>query len=225
MSLPFTEQQFLGVFKDFNEALWPLQLVLIALALAVAFGSFSSKGVAATPVLVLLSAMWAINGVAYHIVSFRQINPPAMAFGILFLGQALLLAFVAKQKGSVSATANGRSKLGIAFVAYALAIYPILGSVNGHGYPYMPMLGVAPCPTTIFTLGVLLMVRPNISNWLFAIPLVWSLIATAAAINLGMVEDFGLTSAAVVTFALLTLDTMHHFAHRKRIHEHNLSVR
>jgi hypothetical protein len=34
MSLPFTVEQFLGVFSRYNEAIWPAQLVAYALGLA-----------------------------------------------------------------------------------------------------------------------------------------------------------------------------------------------
>ena len=32
MQLPFTIDQFFGVFRDYNTALWPAQIVLLALA-------------------------------------------------------------------------------------------------------------------------------------------------------------------------------------------------
>jgi hypothetical protein len=40
-------------------------------------------------------------------------------------------------------------------IIFSLIIYPLLGLLFGHRYPTMPTFGL-PCPTTIFTIGVLL---------------------------------------------------------------------
>lgn len=63
------------------------------------------------------------------------------------------------------------------------------------------MFGVAPCPTTIFTLGVLMLARQSASMWLAAIPIAWALIGSTAAVLLGVREDLGLLASVV---ALLT---------------------
>ena len=34
MQIPFTAEQFYGVFRDYNDAVWPAQVFLVALALA-----------------------------------------------------------------------------------------------------------------------------------------------------------------------------------------------
>lgn len=38
-------------------------------------------------------------------------------------------------------------------ILYALIGYPAFGYFAGHHYPSVPVFGVAPCPTTIFTIG------------------------------------------------------------------------
>jgi hypothetical protein len=48
------------------------------------------------------------------------------------------------------------------FIIYALLIYELLGYWAGHGLMAGPMLRVAPCPTTIFTIGVLLLARGSL---------------------------------------------------------------
>jgi hypothetical protein len=49
---------------------------------------------------------------------------------------------------------------GALLVFYAMVIYPLLDSVLGHGSPQAPLFGVTPCPTTIFTFGLLWRDRP-----------------------------------------------------------------
>jgi len=61
----------------------------------------------------------------------------------------------------------------------------------------MPTFGL-PCPTTIFTFGMLAFLRPPYPRYLFVLPLVWVLIASQAAFLFGMVEDLGLLPAGLV---------------------------
>jgi hypothetical protein len=70
------------------------------------------------------------------------------------------------------------------------------------------MFGVAPCPTTIFTIGILLLARGRWVVWLSIIPLLWSAIGLAAALQLGIPQDFGLPVAGI---GLVTALIVKHF--------------
>ena len=89
------------------------------------------------------------------------------------------------------------------FLLYTLAIYPVLGWMSGHAYPRSPMFGVAPCPVTIFTFGLLLWTTGRVPKYLLVIPLLWSLLGFSAASSLGIREDYGLVVAGVLGTALL----------------------
>jgi hypothetical protein len=65
------------------------------------------------------------------------------------------------------------------------------------------VFGVTPCPTTIFTWGMLLLVQGRTPLHLTAIPLLWSLIGGSAAWLLAVPEDASLPLAAFVALALL----------------------
>ena len=51
---------------------------------------------------------------------------------------------------------------------------------------------------TIFTFGLLLWSTGPLTRRLAVVPALWSIVATSAAVNLGMAEDFGLVAAALV---------------------------
>lgn len=88
------------------------------------------------------------------------------------------------------------SKLtGLVLVAYALAGYPAVALAAGQSYPGLPTFGV-PCPTVIFTLGLLAW-SPRPAWSLLFIPISWSLIGISAAVQLGVLEDWGLPIAAL----------------------------
>jgi hypothetical protein len=83
-------------------------------------------------------------------------------------------------------------------------VYPVLGQLGDHPYPRSPSFGM-PCPTTIFTLGLLLLTRGRVPWWLIVIPAVWAAIGTSAAITLGIREDLGLAAAALALMVVLSL--------------------
>jgi hypothetical protein len=98
--------------------------------------------------------------------------------------------------------------VGTIFVAYAMIVYPILGTMTGHAWPYAPIFGVAPCPTTIFTFGLFLWTVRKFSNWILVIPFIWSLIGFSAALQLGVPEDNGLVIAGVIGSAMVFVRNM-----------------
>jgi hypothetical protein len=92
-----------------------------------------------------------------------------------------------------------------------MVIYPILGYFLGHGYPKSPGFGVAPCPTTIFTFGLLLWTDKKVAKYILLIPFIWSIIGFSAVIAFGMREDTGLLITALLGTILII------FKDRKKI--------
>src|SRR5690242_6871437 len=151
--MPFTRDEFLQVFEDYNRAIWPAQIVAYVLGIAcviLAFSRWSRLSYAA------LGLFWLWNGMAYHFAFFTKINPAGAVFGSLFVVQALFFIDAAFRPPRVIERTKAGLIIGGAAVIYAMAAYPIIGTALGHAYPASPVFGVAPCPTTIFTLGVLL---------------------------------------------------------------------
>ena len=109
------------------------------------------------------------------------------------------------------------SQFGVALMGYAV-VYPVLGLLLGMAFPRMPLFGV-PCPTTAFTLGILLWIRP-LQPRLYVIPVLWSIIAFTAALQLGVLQDIGLLLAAAVSVISLTTDVVRR--RRAAAHDHKL---
>ncbi len=208
--MPFTTQQFFEVFSAYNAAIWPAQVVAYALGLAAVVSLLLVPEHASRFIAWVLALMWLWNGVCYHWLAFSPINPAAKIFAVVFLVQAVLLTVVAlsRQGVSIRARRDIRSVAGFGFVAFAMFIYPALGFWAGHGLMGGPMFGVAPCPTTIFTMGLLLLMRGRGVAWLSVIPLLWSLIGLAAALQLGMIEDLALPVAGIVLVVILAAEAL-----------------
>ena len=80
MALPFTPEQFHGVFRDYNTAVWPAQWVLVALALSAVAAVLKPRPWSAVAVSAILGFLWAWIAVVYHLVFFTRISPPAYVF-------------------------------------------------------------------------------------------------------------------------------------------------
>jgi hypothetical protein len=202
--MPFTIDEFLDVFRRYNETVWPAQWVLVILALAAAILPLRARRPTRAPALIL-AVFWLWMGVVYHLVFFRSINPAAALFAALFIVQAGVFVWLALRKPATGfiVRQDTASLMGGLVIILALIVYPSLGWLLGHRYPATPTFGL-PCPTTIFTFGLLLWVQPALPRRVLIIPVLWSLIATSAAFQLGMAEDFALPIVAIITtvFAL-----------------------
>lgn len=202
--MPFTVEQFFEVFQRYNDAVWPAQVVAVVDAL-IAIGAALRGGRRANRLAaVVLAALWLWMGAVYHLQFFRQINPAAMVFGVAFLIQAGMFVWfgVAHDRMSFDPRLDAAGVLGSGLMLYSLALYPMLGSAFGHSYPASPTFGL-PCPTTIFTFGLLLWSRPRLPVALLVVPLAWAVIGTMAAVQLGVAEDFGLAAGALLSLPLL----------------------
>jgi hypothetical protein len=198
MKLPFTIQDFLEVFKKYNTALFPVQIILLLLALFTLLLVLRNKGRAGKPVFIILSMFWTWMGAVYHISFFSTINPAAWAFGLAFIAEGLLLLFYGLKKAPVIRfTKDTRGFIAVLLISFALVVYPALGYLAGHVYPYSPTFGL-PCPTTIFTFGFFLLTAKRLPIVITLIPILWSVIGFSAALSLGMVEDIGLIIAGLI---------------------------
>lgn len=205
MRTPFTTDQFFDIFRRYNEAVWPTQwLLLIAALVALGIALRPRAGVDRVPAMVL-AGLWLWMGAIYHLTFFRRINPAAVLFGTAFVAQAALFAWFGVRRGLRFAAPRGWSGMaGGALMLFALGVYPLLGYAAGHRYPATPTFGL-PCPTTIFTLGLLLWAWPAPPRLLLVIPSLWAIVGTAAALQLGVPQDFGLAAALAVILATLAL--------------------
>ncbi|HPP76539.1 MAG TPA: DUF6064 family protein, partial [Armatimonadota bacterium] len=163
----------------------------------------SSRIISAT-----LGLFWVWMGIIYHIMHFSSINPIARLFGVLFVLQGILLVAVGciSDRLKFQFTIKPIPIIGALFIAYSMIVYPLIGTLVGHSYPRAPMFGVAPCPTTIFTLGLLLIASIRIPIYIVIIPLLWFVIATTAAVKLHVPQDFGLGVSAIIGIILILIN-------------------
>ncbi len=204
MNLPFTTEQFLSVFERYNQTVWPFQIILNLFALAAVYFAVRPFRLSDKIVAGILAFLWVWIGAAYHLAFFASINPAAVMFGVVNIVQGLVFLFFGLLRPWLGFRyrTNVYTITGAFFILYALVLYPLLGSMSGHAYPRTPTFGL-PCPTTIFTFGLLLWTSARVPRVVLVIPFLWSLLGFTAALSLGIREDIGLLVAGIVGSALL----------------------
>lgn len=204
MTLPFTVEQFHDVFRQYNEAVWPAQWVLYALAVIAVVHLFlphrSGRLVSA-----ILAVLWAWMAVAYHFAFFARINPLAYAFSVVSLMGAWLFVWEGVLLGRLRFTRRSGvfSWVGAALIVFALVVYPAWSWLAGQRYPFMPTFGL-PCPTTIFTIGMLAFRAAPYPRSPLVVPVLWSAVGAQAAILLGVHQDLGLAAAGIAGLIMLS---------------------
>lgn len=202
--MPFTVEEFLGVFKSYNNTVWPFQIILFISALGIIILAVRKRDYSNRIITWILIFYWIWIGVVYHILHFSVINPAAYAFGAIFILQAAIFykTGIRDKKLEFIWKNDPENYVGAILILYALIIYPVLGMSFGHYYPENPTFGL-PCPTTIFTFGILLWSANKIPFYIIIIPVLWAVLGLSAALNLGIKEDLGLIIAAILYIAIM----------------------
>ena len=203
MRLPFTVEQFHEVFRAYNETLWPAQVFLVGcavVAIGLVLAPRRGSGVALSAILAFL---WAWVALAYHLAFFSRINPLAYAFAALSLAGALAFLWqgVVLRRLRFAWAGGGRAIAGTGLILFALVVYPAWSMQAGHPYPAMPTFGL-PCPTTLFTIGLLAFLVPPYPRSVFVVPILWCFVGGQAAFLLGVYPDLGLLAAGGIGVVL-----------------------
>lgn len=204
--MPFTIEEFLAVMEAYNISVWPMQIILNLMAVVALLFLISGRKGKSGIINAVLIFLWLWMGVVYHFMYFTKINPAAYLFGALFILQGLILTY----SGFLRLNAlkyrfyrNFRGLLGMVFLFYSLVIYPLIANDLGHVYPATPTFGL-PCPTVIFTFGILLFSIRKVHWYVYLIPFLWSVTGFIAAVELNMREDYSLAIAGLIgTLTLL----------------------
>jgi Family of unknown function (DUF6064) len=201
VELPFTSEEFFGVFARYNQAFWPIAVILWLACAAALVAAWRNPARHSRTLTWMLAALWLWNAVAYHAWLFTRINPAAWVFAALFAFEALLLSRAAVRAPVQYFSTRGAIEwIAVGLVAYALA-YPFL-AVAVHAYPATPTFGV-PCPTAIVTIAALLTARGGPPVACSIVPAAWGFVGGSAALLLGVWPDYVLLGAGILLTAIL----------------------
>jgi hypothetical protein len=199
----FNIEEFFLVLESYNLAIWPLQVfayILITLAL---FFLFKPARYSMKIVLAILSFFWLFNGIVFSFIYWSPSHLFGYIFGVFCVIQGFLFLYSIKKSDLVLGSPDKTYALtGLLLIFYAIIGYQILGYFLGHVYPKFFPPGLVPCPTTVFTFGVFLIISKRIPMKYYLVPLILSLGGFLAAYN-GIYEDIGLIISGVLGTILI----------------------
>ena len=203
MSLPFTLEQLLQVFEDYNLAIWPMQVAALILGLTAVYLAIRPSKNSNRLITAVLVFFWLWTGVGFVTLRFGSLYPPMYGFGMVYTVQGILfLTSISKPRLSFRFKLNAYNLAGLVLIAYAILGYPLVGAFIGHLYPRSMAFGLTPCPVAIFTFGLYLLTDKIIPKMYLVIPLIWAVGGFVPA-SIGILEDIGLIIGGLLGTALI----------------------
>lgn len=182
--LLFSARTYHRLFELYNAEAWPIQFVASVFGLALLFAALRGGPRSARAACMLLAACWLWVAWAFHLQRYAAINWAATWFAAAFAiqGVLLLLCGLFGTRPHIQAQRDWRGNLGLGLLVFALFIQPWLGMLLlARPWREVELFGMAPDPTALATLGLLLLLRPPapfapLAWMLWPIPLLWCLV-------------------------------------------------
>jgi hypothetical protein len=199
--LLFSPRTYWRLFDLHNQALWPLQLLMLALgAVALALAGLRRRHHGRL-IAILLAVLWIWVGWSFLWLRYATINWAAIYVAPVFALEALLLVILGGVLDRLSAGQSGvRRGACLALVAVALA-YPLLSVLPDRSWQRAEVFGIAPDPTAIATLGFALLARGGAAAVLLIIPLLWCLVSATTLWAMGDWQALAPLAAILATAA------------------------
>jgi hypothetical protein len=201
----FNPDDFFIILERYNVNFWPLQVIAFIMALISTILALTSFKYASKIILTTLIVFWLWTGVVFSAVYWAEIYVYAYMFAALWVIQVILFIFAFfRNQVSFRFGISTNGIVGLIFILYAIAGYQLFGHFIGHAYPRFFPVGMVPCPTVIFTFGILLLAEKNLPKYLIIIPFISALAGILAASN-NIIEDFGLVAAGLIGSVLIMI--------------------
>lgn len=204
----FSLETYYRLFERYNAAIWPGQIV--ALALGAAIGAFLRRAEPGWGRLIaaILAAYWLWIAIAFHATRYATIHRGAVYFAWAFGLEALILLWAGVLRGGLTfeRRRNAVGRAGLAIFLFAVLVQPLIGLLFGRGWAQIEIFGVAPDPTAVGTLGILLFAAGRLRWELIAVPALWCAFSGATLLAMGTPAGWVMLAAGAVFLMGSTLN-------------------
>ncbi len=193
---------FLNNVSAYNVSIFPMQIITLVVAVILTYLLFVRPS---TGVNKLIKAYLSLTFV-WFVLMFPFEGVFKIAFGLVHIVIAILF-FIDIFTGKIEfkfPEISGKRYFMFFLIFSAFAFYPLIEYMSGHLYPKILLFGVAPCPTIIFSLALLIGAVPKVGKLIFIL-LIFSAISSglSAPIMLGVWADLLLLVSGI--YGLITL--------------------
>ena len=160
-----TAEVFFNNVSAYNASIFPMQIITLVIAIILTYLLFVRPGTSINKLIkVYLSFTFVWLALMFPFEGVLKIT-----FGLLHLAIAILFfidIFAAKIEFKFPET-SGKRYFMLFLIFSAFALYPLIEYMSGHPYPKTLLFGVAPCPTIIFSLALLIGAVPKVGKIIF----------------------------------------------------------
>ena len=208
--LLFSPRTYYRLFEIYNKAIWPAQIVAVGLGLMI----WALLGRAAAHrgrlIAAILAGCWLWVAIAFHAHRYATINTVAVYFAWGFGLEAALLIWIGivRDRMVFERPVDLASRAGLWIFLLALAVEPAVGLLVRRSWRQVEIFGVAPDPTAVATLGILLLAKGR-GRWaLFVVPAIWCAISGVTLLAMKAPDAWIPPLAAVLVVSLAIWQTL-----------------
>jgi hypothetical protein len=200
--LLFSPRTYYRLFELYNREIWPAQIAALALGAGIVALLGRGGTAAGRAIAAILASCWLFIAWAFHVERYATINWAATYFAAGFALQALLLIWSGVIRGRLvlRIASHPADRAGLGLFLFGLAGQAVIGRLVGRPWTQAEVFGVAPDPTAVATLGLLLM-APRVPWPLLLLPLLWC--AVTGATLWAMAAPDALVAPVAALFALV----------------------
>ena len=179
--LMFSAHTYYRLFELYNLEIWPAQIVAIGLGIVALLCLQRAGAQQGRIVAAILAACWLWVAWAFQMERYATIHWAARYFALGFAIEALLLIWIGVIRGQLlfGQSAKAIRVAGFYLFLFALALQPLIGPAIGRPWLQAEIFGIAPDPTVVATLAILLPVSGRMRAVLLCIPVIWCVISGA----------------------------------------------
>lgn len=173
--MPMEPEVYFRLFERLNQSAWPAQFAAQAMGVALLWFTWHHR---VRPTAIFMAIAWVWVGLEFHLRLFAELNWAARYIAWAFFAQSGLLVVLLGlyRPRKILSYAGGDQRMFRAIVT-ALAgallwLYPLYTLLGERTWRGMEIFAIAPDPTALFTLILLLL--PRRIPWLLSIiPVLW----------------------------------------------------
>jgi hypothetical protein len=179
--LLFSPRTYYRMLERHNQSVWPIHVLMLLLGVMLATLLRRSPRWQGRVIVFTLAVLWIWMTWTFLWQRYAAINWGVTYLVPLLAVEVLLLLWigVVRQKSSFRLRADMIGALGGGLFLTGLLVYPLLAPLLGRGWSTSEVFGVAPDPTVIGTLGLLLMDEGRPRGLLLLVPLLWCAFSAA----------------------------------------------
>ena len=200
--LLFSPQVYWRLFALENEAVWPAQPVVLAAVALLALTFILGRRPFGWWLGPALGAAWLWTGWHFVVLRYGTVNwlAPTLAWG--FYAEAALSAGLGLSGRLVYPRRGRDAWFGIGLLAAAALVWPVLAPLDGRPWREAEIIALAPDPTAIATLGLLILAERSRWTALLCIaPVLWLAVSTVTLVTMGAWQGWAVLAALLAGLA------------------------